>query len=197
MTSIVFNNNQQPYYFIKTTTDFNEERSGGGELGKVQIESDSSVTFGRAGIVSINGVEFIFNTGDVVVDNSIIGFIEKPDTIEYHSYSDLNQYTRTENFQLNGSSQFYFSNLYYVLNKELADTSLGETQSVNFKVELVNANTNQSAGTFDNITYNKYNLEKYDNISYQVNCSGIEQGEYYLRLITTVSTEAEYSLANQ
>jgi hypothetical protein len=197
MTSIVFNNNQQPYYFIKTTTDFNEERSGGGELGKVQIESDSSVTFGRTGIVSINGVEFIFNTGDVVVDNSVIGFIEKPDTIEYHSYSDLNQYTRTENFQLNGSSQFYFSNLYYVLNKELADTSLGETQSVNFKVELVNANTNQSAGTFDNITYNKYNLEKYDNISYQVNCSGIEQGEYYLRLITTVSTEAEYSLANQ
>ena len=66
----------------------------------------------------------------------------------------------------------------------------------NFKVELVNAITDQVAGTFDNITYNKNNLEKYANMDYSVDCSGIVPGEYYLRLVTSVIGNADYTLVN-
>jgi hypothetical protein len=51
-------------------------------------------------------------------------------------------------------------------------------------------------GTFDNVTYNKNNLEKYDNINYEVDCSGIESGDYYLRLVTNVVGNAEYTVSN-
>jgi hypothetical protein len=70
------------------------------------------------------------------------------------------------------------------------------TDAVNFKVELVHASTNQVVGTFDNINYNKNNLEKYASIDYEVDCSGITVGDYYLRLVTNVTGNAIYTLAN-
>ncbi len=75
-------------------------------------------------------------------------------------------------------------------------TALTISDAVHFKAELVNATTNQVIGTFDNITYNKTNLEKYASIDYEVDCSGITAGEYYLRLVTDVNGNASYTLAN-
>ncbi|MEB2296458.1 MAG: T9SS type A sorting domain-containing protein, partial [Ignavibacteria bacterium] len=54
----------------------------------------------------------------------------------------------------------------------------------------------QVIGTFDNITYTKEYLDKYANVSYQVDCSNIASGNYFLRLVTTVAGEAEYHLGN-
>ena len=65
-----------------------------------------------------------------------------------------------------------------------------------FRAELVDVNTNSVFGTFDEITYTIYNLEEYDNINYQVDCSEIQAGDYYLRLVTEVEGPAAYNLAN-
>jgi hypothetical protein len=198
MSAMVFNNNSLPYYFIKSTTDFSlydDEEEDGGSFNKI-TDTDTIVTFGRSGVADINGVEFAFNIGDILVGDSIIKFIEMPDTLVYSSFNELNGFTRTENFLLSASTDFYFTNIYYTVQKSNPDSVLTETDAVNFKVELVNALTNQVAGTFDNITYDKNNLEKYASIDYQVDCSGIPAGEYYLRLVTAVTGEAGYSLAN-
>lgn len=201
MTSVVFNTNQTPYYFTKTTTDFSIVLPGEDDgPQKITNLEDSVITFGRAGIVNINGVEIVFNTGDILVDGEVIEFIDKPDTIVYQTDNDLNEYTRSKSFELNSGSEFYFSNLYYVLNKEFAD-SLVETDNVNFRVELVRVNDGQVVGVFDNINYDRNNLDKYSNISYEVDCSGIQQGEYYLRLVTTVEGSSSpqgtsFALAN-
>ena len=152
MSSIVFNDNQQPYYFKKSTTNFDE-------LGKVSSLPDTAITFGRAGIVNINGVDFVFNTGDVLANGNAIRFTRKLDSIVCTSGVELNRYTRTESFQLNGSSSFYFSNIYYVLNKETADTLLTEEDNVNFRVELVRVSDGSVAGVFDNIDYNLNSLK--------------------------------------
>ena len=37
---------------------------------------------------------------------------------------------------------------------------------------------------------------RYSNISYNVECNGIEAGEYYFRLVIEVTGEAQYFLAN-
>ncbi len=198
MSAMVFNNNSLPYFFSKSTTDFSlydDEEEDGGGFSKI-IESDTIVTFGRGGMADINGVEFVFNIGDILVGDSIIKFIEMPDTLVYSSFNELNGFTRTENFSLSPATDFFFTNIYYTVQKSNPDSSLTGTDAVNFKAELVNAVTEEVIGTFDNITYNKNNLAKYASIDYQVDCSGIMPGDYYLRLVTTVTGEAGYSLAN-
>lgn len=194
MRAIVFNNSTIPYYFTKSSTEFNSTIPDGG-LNKITDE-DTIITFGRSGVASINDIEFVFNLGDVLLGNKIIEFINVPDTISYLTANDLNQSTSTNNFELNSSSELIFSNIYYVVQKSNPDTALTATDAVNFKVELVNALTNQVVGTFDNITYNKNNVEKYASIDYSVDCSGIAEGEYYLRLITSVNGDALYTLSN-
>jgi hypothetical protein len=185
-----------PYLINKSTTDFSStciiEQ---GALSKITA-NDTIVTFGRGGVSSINDIEFIFEIGDILVDDNVIKFIDIPDTLLYSSADELNRDTRTDNFTLTPNANFYFSNIYRVVKKADPDTSLRSTDEVNFKVELVNAITHQVAGTFDNITYNKNNLEKFANIDYEVDCSGITAGEYYLRLVTNVNGNANYALAN-
>lgn len=195
MKANIFRYSSPLYFFTQSTTDFSVLQEQGGELNKIATD-DTILTFGRSGILDINGIEFVFNIGDVMVDDSIITFVEKPDTIYYQTSAALNQHTKTKNFTLTPSTNFYFSNIYYVVTKSDPDTALSTTDAVNFKAELVNSTTNQVVGTFDNIIYNKSNLEKYASIDYQVDCSGITPGDYYLRLLTTINTDAGYALAN-
>ena len=195
--ALVFKGTGTPPYLInKSTTDFSStciiEQ---GALSKITA-NDTIVTFGRSGVVSINDIEFIFEIGDILVGDSIIKFIEIPDTLAYNSANELNQHTRTNNFTLTPETNFYFSNIYHVVQKSNPDTAITTLDAVNFKAELINALTDQVVGTFDNITYNKNNLEKYANIDYEVDCSGITAGEYYLRLVTNVNCNASYTLAN-
>ncbi len=152
--------------------------------------------YSRSGVILKNGIEFVFNTGDIINDDSVIKFIEMPDTLVCHSINELNQPLRTEEFHLDHSSSLLFTNYYYVINKDGADTLLTENESVNFKVELVNSLTSEVVGTFDNITYTKTNLDDYENISYQVDCSGIPAGNYFLRIVTNQTGDAVYSLIN-
>lgn len=204
--ALIFSNYLQPlYYFVPSTTDFvggvapDASTSGNGNnnvfLGKI-TEEDTIVTFGRSGVASINDIEFVFEIGDILVGDSVIKFIEIPDTLVYTSTNELNQHTRTNNFTLAPTTNFYFSNIYQVVQKSNPDTALTSTDAVNFKAELVNAITNQVVGTFDNVTYNKNNVAKYASIDYSVDCSGITAGEYYLRLVTNVNGNASYTLAN-
>lgn len=193
MTAMVFNKQTVPFYFIKSTTNFSQDPIGGGieKIGTLE-----QISYGRSGIINKQGVEFVFNIGDVFVADSSIQFTFVPDTILFNSEQELNTAARTENFWLEEGVDFYFSNLYYVIRQELADSVLTEQDLVNFKVELVRAQSGEVIGAFDNITYNKNNLEKYASINYQVNCSGIQAGEYYLRLVTTVAGYAAYNLSN-
>ncbi|HRP93601.1 MAG TPA: T9SS type A sorting domain-containing protein, partial [Ignavibacteriaceae bacterium] len=196
MSAMVFNTGSVPFFFTKTSTDFSLlEIDKNPRLEKV-AENDTIVTFGRSGTASINAIEFVFETGDILVGDSIIKFLEISDTLIYSSPSELNAHTRTENFVLTPETQFYFTNIYSAIQKSNPDTSLKSTDAVNFKVELVKANTNQVVGTFDNVTYSKNNLEKYASIDYEVDCFGITPGDYYLRLVTNVNGNANYTLAN-
>jgi len=202
--ALVFKNST-PSYFILSSTNFAPGNSteggiswngdGNVSLGKI-TEEDTIVTFGRSGVAVINDIEFAFEIGDILVGDSIINFIQVPDTIVYTSDNDLSQHTRTENFSLTPETQFYFTDIYQVVQKANPDSALSETDAVNFKAELINAITDQVVGTFDNVTYNKNNLLKHKNIDYLVDCSGITPGEYYLRLVTTVTGNAEYVMAD-
>jgi hypothetical protein len=195
---MVLNRSQLPYVIDRCTNNFNIacDYGGGGDTKMGKITDVNSITYGRSGVIIKNGIEFVFNIGDVVNGDSAMNFIPMPDTITWSSDEEINNAVRTDNFQLNQSSSFLFSNYYYVLHKEAADTGLTDLDRVSFRAELVNASTGNVAGVFDEISYDKNNLEKYNNISYQVNCSGIPEGEYYLRLVTSTQGLCSYNLTN-
>jgi hypothetical protein len=182
---MVFNNSTSaPYLLNKCTNDFSEEF-----LEKVGETETNSISYGRSGIVEKDGVEFLFNIGDVSLAGQTVKFIERVDTLPVVSLDDLNSAARTEPFNLDAQSELVFSNYYYVVNKNMADSTLSDQFCVTFKCELVNATTNLVVGTFDNVTFNKTNVNEYANPSYLVDCSGIEPGSYYLRLFTSSNEE--------
>jgi hypothetical protein len=189
----IFSTTSSPFMLSLSTTNFNQQFGGGGitKVGEL-IE----LSYGREGVIYKNGVEFLFNIGDIIVGDSVIKFIEQPDTILYSSAEELNSVVKSVPFYLSPSTEFYFTDFYYVLNDSLADTALTANDMVNFKVELLKEQTGQVVGTFDNITYTKEYLDKYANVSYQVNCSNISPGDYYLRLVTTTEGNSEYFLGN-
>ncbi len=179
-----------PYLINNCTNDFSVEF-----LDKINSNGSIDLTYGRAGVIGKNGIEFLFNIGDVLLDDESIKFIEMNDTLPITSVNQLNEVARTNNFYLNSQSQLMFSNFYYVVNKNLADSLLTNEFSLKFKCELVNASTNNAVGTFDNVTYNKFNVQEYANPSYLIDCTGIESGDYYLRLFSTVNDEVVYSIS--
>jgi hypothetical protein len=179
-----------PYLINNCTNDFSVEF-----LEKINSNGSIDLTYGRAGVIGKNGIEFLFNIGDVLLNDESIKFIERNDTLPITSVNQLNEVARTNNFYLNSQSQLMFSNFYYVVNKNLADSLFTNEFSLKFKCELVSASTNNAVGTFDNITYNKFNVQEYANPSYLIDCNGIEAGDYYLRLFSTVNDEVMYSIS--
>ena len=189
--AMVFNTESTPFYFKQASTNFCYNC----DMQKITASEDG-LTFGRTGIVGKGDVQFVFNVGDIILADTSVQFIPKPDTLLYISTDELNQNTHSLTFHLNNQSQLFFTDYYYTVNSEIADSVLSDNDAVSFRVELVNANTNTVVGTFDEITYTRSNLEEHDNINYQVDCSGIEEGDYFLRLVTTVVGDASYNLAN-
>ena len=186
MKVMVFNTKTSaPYLLNKCTDNFYQ----GGGLEKIGETETVGISYGRSGVVEKNNIEFLFNIGDVQLDGQSIKFIERIDTLPVANLDELNTTARTESFSLNPQSELIFSNYYYVVNKALASSLLSDQFNVTFKCELVISATNLVVGTFDNVTYSKTNVNEFANPSYLVDCSGIESGNYYLRLFTTVNED--------
>ncbi len=189
MKAMVFNTQTSaPYLLNKCTDSF--------PLNKVAKTETIDISYGRSGVVEKNGIEFLFSIGDILLDGQAINFVERVDTLPVVSIDEMNLVARTNTFGLSSESELIFSDYYYVVNKSLASSILSDEFNVSFKCELVNAATNLVVGAFDNVTYNKLNVQQYDNPSYLVDCSGIETGNYYLRLFTTVNEDVNFFISD-
>ena len=131
MTAMVFNTVNTPFLFTKSTSDFSIAELGG--TGTQKIAAENELTYGREGIVTKSGVEFVFNIGDIFVGDSVIEFTPRPDTLLVDSEAELNSAVRTEDFALDENSTLLFTNFYYVIHDEYADSVLTENDAVNFK----------------------------------------------------------------
>jgi hypothetical protein len=185
--AMVFNTTALPYPINRSTTSFSSLE---------KITSDTSVTYGRTGIVGKQGMEFLFCVEDILLDDENIKFTERVDTLPVLNLNELNSIAKTNTFNLNGNSDLYFSLYYLVINPELAASVLTNEDYVNFKLELVNADNNSVAGTFDDITYTKENVNDYENLNYKVDCEGIAAGNYYLRIAADANSSTGLSITN-
>jgi hypothetical protein len=194
MKAMVFNKTVNPPYLLnRCTNDFTENWSG---FGKITEAGIIDISYGRSGIVEKNGLEFVFNIGDVLLNGETIKFIKRADTLLVASIEELNQSVRTDTLNLNPQSELIFSDYYYVVNGEKADSLLSNDFNINFKCELVKLSTGEVVGDFEEVNYNKSNLEEYGYQGYLVDCSGIEAGDYYLRLTSSVNEVVNLSLSD-
>ncbi len=150
---------------------------------------------GREGTIIKDSAQFYFALGDIIVDDQAVDFVEIPDSIIFNSNEALNTWLISEDFQLTNNSSFQYSIQYGIGDSSSAAACLANLNSyVNFKLHLVDAQTSEVIGTYDEVTFDQSNIYQYSSLSYQVNTSGIGNRTVYLRLVTDDDINAGYSL---
>jgi hypothetical protein len=150
---------------------------------------------GREGVISIDSSGFYFAIGDVEIDGEPVEFIEISDTAIINNQQSLNQYLMTEPINISDNSSFLYGVQYGITDSLAALQAITGDRFINFKVQLVDDNTGELIGEFDNVNYTANNLYLYNNISYQVNTQGIGNRTVRLKLVLDNNFEAEYSLS--
>lgn len=165
-------------------------------FGSINKENSMQIFNGREGVVDKNGAQFFFALGDISVNGQNINFISVPDTVSVNSLPSLNTYFESEPFTVNSSSNLIYGVQYGITDSVLCSSALSDNEQINFKVELIDNQTNEILGSFDEVTYTKQNVYQYNNIGYQVNLSGIGNRTVKFRLVTNTNAEFGYSLSN-
>ena len=179
-------NSGVPYYF-----QISDDLGSFYSFEKIQY---NAFTSGREGVVSIDSADFYFAIGDIEVDGHPVDFIEIADTIPVNDLSALNEYLVTEPIGVSDNSSFVYSVQYGINDSLSAAQVMIDDRFVNYKVQLIDANTGEIIGEYDNVTYNEENIYEYGNISYQVNTQGIGNRTVRLRLIVDDNFATGYSM---
>jgi hypothetical protein len=157
--------------------------------------SSLAIANGREGIVTKGEAGFYYLIGDVVLDQTTINFTELTDETTISNETELNSYLTTEEFTVNNNSDLTFSVRFGTVDSVTTANTLNDNEYVRFRVELVDAATNELLGTFSSVEYTKTNLYQYNNIGYSVNTDGIGNKKVKIRLRVEDNVEAEYTIA--
>ncbi len=174
-----FTTSTQPYYFTLSNT-FNTMPEAEEIEREVLIVQDTTA--------------FYYSLGGITVDNQSIDFIEIPDSVILSSQEELNSYLVSEPFNLTESSSFTYGVKFGVTDSLSAASSLSGGKFVQFKVELIEDQTGDVLGVFDNVTFNSENIVPYESNAYQVNLQGIGNKICRLKLKTNSTLNFGHSL---
>ncbi len=150
----------------------------------------------REGVITKDTTSLYFSVGEITVDGEKINFVALPDTSVVNGSEALNTYLISEPFNLTENTFFTYGVQYGVTDSLSAAMTLTEGKSVNFRVELMDEQTNEVLGTFDDVTFSEGSIIPYKSIAYQVNTEGIGNRICRLRLVIDDNLYPEYSLTN-
>lgn len=185
MYALAFNTTQQPHY-MQTGRLYSPEE-------QPPIEPEEQ----REGIAGEEDAQVYFNIGDVMVDDEQISFVDIPGTVVINSLQTANEYLVSKPFMLTENSNFFYSVKYGITDSMLASNMFQGSKALTFKVELLDVQTNEVLGVFDEVTYNQANIEPYEKIDYQVLTNGIGERLVKMRLVIGSSFNPNYSVAEK
>jgi hypothetical protein len=165
-------------------------------LGSLQKVTEIPIACGRKGIVAGDSAEFYFTLGDVTLDGNTIDFIPTGINPDFTNLDTLNYYLSTQKFNVTNSSQFNFSIEYGVTDSLKAVHSLAENEYVKFKLQLINANTNNVIGEYTVVNFTKQNVIPYYGESFSINTNGIGNKKVRVRIVVEENLGGEYAMAN-
>jgi hypothetical protein len=144
---------------------------------------------GREVIIRRGDTEFYFTLADVIVNNEVIKFTEVEDTSTFVNINRVNQYFVTNSFSLYETSNLSFSIAFGTTDSVQATTELKNRSSIQFKLELVDANTNVVLSLIDNVKVGLENIYRYKEQSYKANTDGIVKR--FVKFVVNVNTDFE------
>ena len=148
-------------------------------------------------MISKDTAQFYFTFGDIMVDGSLINFVPIPDTTNCDSLPMINQYLTTQSFTLNDQSEFLYGVRYGITDSMSAVAALANGNIVSFRVELIDAQTEQVIGVYDEVEFSESNVFQYNNVGYQVNTNGIGTRLVKLRLNVSNTDSVHYSITDR
>lgn len=181
--------------FHSTTLPYNFALSQ--NFGTVSKENSVGAFNGREGVVGKNGAQFFFALGDISVNGQNINFISVPDSVNINSLEAVNDYFVSEPFTVNESTNLIYGVEYGMVDSILCSNLLTENKQISFKLELLDNQTNEVLGVFDEVTYSEQNVYQYNNLGYQVNLNGIGNRTIKFRLVVNTNTDLGFSLSNR
>jgi hypothetical protein len=182
-----------PYEIVLSnhiTQDAEEE-----EEEEYKVSANIINSIGREGLLNYSNNVFSFELFDIIHDSEVIEFEPLTDMTTFNDISSLNGYLESLPFEISDNSSLQYSVRYGIqesLNKELV---LGENEFVNYKVQLVDENTDEVLGSYDNITFTQENLEQYNNIDYNILTEGVGTRTVKMRLVVSSNIDADPNLA--
>lgn len=185
MRLMSFKTSTPPYYFLLSNA-FNW-------IPPQQIEPPIA---DREGVITKDTTSLYFSIGEITVDGEKINFVELPDTLIINGREVLNTYLISEQFNLTENTFFTYGVQYGVTDSLSAAMALTEGKSVSFRVELIDEQTNEVLGTFDDVTFSEGSIIPYESIAYHVNTEGIGNRICRLRLVIDDNLNPDYSLTN-
>ena len=185
MYAMSFQNVTLPYSFSMSAS-----------LGSLQKVTEIPIACGRKGIVAGDSAEFYFTLGDVTLDGNTIDFIPTGINPDFSKLDTLNYYLSTQKFNVTNSSQFNFSIEYGVTDSLKAVQSLAENEYVKFKLQLINANTNNVIGEYTVVNFTKQNVIPYYGESFSINTNGIGNKKVRVRIVVEENIGGNYAMAN-
>jgi len=156
-----------------------------------------ATTKSREGVVSQGDAQIYYSIGEIEVDGEKIDFVEMSDTTSINTLQDANRFLISEPFSVDDNSEFYYTIKFGISDSSAVEQALSDNEFIHFRVELIDANTNEVLGVFDEVTYDQYNVSQYDNVSYQVNTSGIGNRLVRLRLVITTNIDPYYAISDK
>jgi len=182
-----FQSQSVPYSF-----SLSENLSGG--LSK---QTGLSIYKGREGVVVKDTAQFYFAVGDINLNGENIDFVDVDDTVDINNLQTLNNYLISQPFAVNDNSTLTYGVQYGITDSASSVVALSDGSTINFKVELVDNQTGEVIGLFDNVTYSQDNVFQYNNIGYQVDMTGIGNRTVRLKLLVNTDADCEYSLSKR
>jgi hypothetical protein len=190
MKAVVFDNNgSAPHYLKRSDTDFNQ--------GLSKPSAKESTSYARQAVVTKDNIEFVYHIGDVHLGEKYISFYDFPDTVVIKDEDHLNQVTKSKPFYLDSNSELYLSEQYYTVNGDKSKSVLTKTDNIYFKLELVKNDSRRVVALLNDINFNKENIDKLDFTDYKFDCSGMEKGEYFIRIKTNMKGKGKYFVGNE
>jgi hypothetical protein len=162
-------------------------------LSNAFLVTAHNVTSERQGIIVRDSTVFYFSIGDILINGELAYFVDLPEELNVEDKETLNSYLISEPFNLTDYSTFYYGVQYGVNDSALAAEALSGGGFVNYKVELVDDQTGEILGTFDDVTFDSENILTYTNLAYEVNTQGI--GNRTCRLRLTVDDDLDFNYA--
>lgn len=132
-----------------------------------KTQSDPVAT-GREGVVGKAGGLTFFAFGDISIDGNKVGFTRLPDTLDISSLPVLNSSLITESFHVTPTSQFLYSVSYGVRDTTKLKAAMQPGDYIKYRIEVIDDQTNECIGDFDEVEYSRDNIESHSNIAWEV-----------------------------